>query len=294
VTGLPVTGPPATGLAAAAAAPDADELAERLLARLRLLDGVVVAFSGGVDSALVLLAASRALPAGRVRAAIADSPSLARTELALARTVAGELGAELIEIPTAELDDPGYRRNAGDRCYFCKHTVLTAVAAVAARHGIRHVATGTHADDHRAAHRPGLRAARELEVVEPLADAGLGKREVRLLARHWSLRVADKPAMPCLASRIAVGVPVTLGRLNLVEQAEATLREQLTGAGLTARDLRVRLLERGFRVELDQPAHGALTARPATAVQVLTRLEELIRTGPGQLSVYRLPAATGS
>lgn len=276
------------------AAQDPGELAERLLARLRLLDGVVVAFSGGVDSTLVLLAAIRALPADRVRAAIADSPSLARTELALARTVAGELGVELIEIPTAELDDPGYRRNSGDRCYFCKHTVLSAVSAVAARHGIRAVATGTHADDHLAAHRPGLRAARELEVVEPLAEAGLGKREVRLLARHWSLRVADKPAMPCLASRIAVGVPVTIGRLNLVEQAEAALREQLTGAGLTARDLRVRLLERGFRVELDQPAHGALIARPATAVQVLSRLEELIRTGPGQLSVYRLPATTGS
>ncbi len=268
------------------------ELADRLLARMRMLDGVVVAFSGGVDSALVLAAGARALPTGRIQAAIADSPSLARTELALARTVAGELGVELIEIPTAELEVPGYRRNAGDRCYFCKHTVLTAVSTVAARRGIHQVATGTHADDHRAAHRPGLRAARELQVIEPLADAGLGKRDVRLLARFWSLRVADKPAMPCLASRIAVGVPVTLNRLNLVEQAEATLREQLALAGLTARELRVRLLHQGFRVELDQLAHGALVSRPALVAQVLARLEELIRTGPGQLSVYHLPATS--
>ena len=275
------------------AAQDPGELAERLLARMRMLDGVVVAFSGGVDSALVLAAAVRALPADRVRAAIADSPSLARAELALAREVAAELGVELIEIRTAELDVPGYRSNAGDRCYFCKHTVLTAVSAVAARQGIPHVATGTHADDHRAAHRPGLRAARELKVVEPLAEAGLGKQEIRLLATSWSLPVADKPATPCLASRIAVGVPVTLSRLNLVERAEAALRDQLTGAGLTAGDLRVRLLDQGFRVELDQAAHGALTARPALADQVLARLEELIRTGPGQLSIYRLPALSG-
>jgi uncharacterized protein len=274
-------------------AQDPGELSERLLARMRMLDGVVVAFSGGVDSALVLAAALRALPADRVRAAIADSPSLARTELALAREVAGELGVELIEIGTDELDVPGYRSNAGDRCYFCKHTVLTAVSAVAARQGIHHVATGTHADDHRAAHRPGLRAAQELKVIEPLAEAGLGKQEIRLLARSWSLRVADKPAMPCLASRIAVGVPVSLTRLNLVERAEAALREQLTGAGLTPRDLRVRLLGQGFRVELDQAAHDALMTRPALVDQVLVRLQELIRTGPGQLSTYRAPATSG-
>ncbi|HTZ45096.1 MAG TPA: hypothetical protein VMB79_14650 [Jatrophihabitans sp.] len=273
---------------------DADALGERLLARLRRLDGVAVAFSGGVDSALVLAAAVRALPADRVRAVIADSPSLARTELAGARAVAAGLGVGLAEIRTAELDVPGYRSNAGDRCYFCKHTVLTAVSEVAARQGIRHVATGTHADDHRAAHRPGLRAARELEVVEPLAEAGLGKREVRLLAAAWSLPVADKPAAPCLASRIAVGVPVSLTRLNLVERAEATLRDQLAGAGLAARDVRVRLLARGFRIELDQAAHAALGARPALAGSLLTRLEKLIGNGPGQLAAYRLPASTGS
>ena len=267
------------------------DLEKRLLERLRLLEGVVVAFSGGVDSTVVLAAALRALPHERVRAAIADSPSLARSELAIAREVAGDLGVELTEIRTGELEVPGYRENAGDRCYFCKNTVLTAVSAEAARLGIARVATGTHADDHRAAHRPGLRAARELGVAEPLAEAGLGKREIRRLAASWSLRVADKPAAPCLASRIAVGIPVSRLRLNLVERAEAVLREQLTAVGIAACDLRVRLMVDDFQVELDAGAHAALANKPALADQVLARLQELIGSGPGRLGVYRLPAS---
>ena len=270
--------------------------ADRLLARLRSLDSVAVAFSGGVDSTLVLAAALRALPANRVLAVIADSPSLARTELIEARQIAADLGAELVEVRVAELDDPGYRENAGNRCYFCKRTVLSAVSELALQRGIAHVATGTHADDHRALHRPGLRAARELHVIEPLADAGLGKGEIRTLAAAWSLPVADKPAMPCLASRIAVGVPVSIGRLGMVERAEIAVRARLAGAGVQPRDVRVRLLGNGFRVELDPSAHAALEASPGLTAEVLTEMKDLGLTGAGRIATYRSPTlapATG-
>lgn len=263
---------------------------DRLLDRLRSLESVAVAFSGGVDSTLVLAAALRALPADRVLAVIADSPSLARSELIEARQVAADLGAQLVEVRVAELDVPGYRANAGNRCYFCKHTVLSAVTELAVRRGIAHVATGTHADDHRALHRPGLRAARELHVVEPLADAGLGKREIRMLAAAWSLPVADKPATPCLASRIAVGVPVSIGRLGLVERAEIAVRARLAGAGAQPRDLRVRLLGNGFCVELDASAHATLEASPGLTAEVLTEIKGIGLTGAGRIGIYRSPA----
>ncbi|WP_370967446.1 ExsB family transcriptional regulator [Amycolatopsis sp. cg9] len=263
---------------------------DRLLRGVRELASVVVAFSGGVDSALVLAAAVRALPGERVLAAIADSPSLARAELAAARAFAAGVGAELAEVPVAELASPGYRANAGDRCYFCKQTVLGEISALALRRGFAHVATGTHADDHRALHRPGLRAARELRVVEPLADAGLGKREVRALAAAWSLPVADKPSTPCLASRIQVGVPVSLRRLGLVERAEIAVGARLAEAGIRPRDLRVRLLGRGFRVEVDAPSCAAVEARPGLAAAVVAELAGIGLAGPGAVAAYRPPA----
>lgn len=267
-------------------------IAKRLLDRLRALRGVVVAYSGGVDSTLVLAAALRALPPDRVVAAIADSPSLARAELVAARATAAGLGAELVELPSAELDVPGYRGNAGDRCYFCKFTVLSVISEFALRRGIARVATGTHADDHRAAHRPGLRAARELQVSEPLADAGLGKVEVRALAAAWSLPVADKPATPCLASRIAVGVPVSIGRLGLVERAEIAVRATLADAGLAARDLRVRLLGRDFRIELDSAAYATVADRPGLAEHLFATLDGIGLAGAGTIATYRAEQAS--
>jgi pyridinium-3,5-biscarboxylic acid mononucleotide sulfurtransferase len=266
--------------------------AAALLDRLRRLDRLVVAFSGGVDSAVVLAAAVRALGTDAVLAAIADSPSLARAELAAARRVAGQIGAQLLVLATDEHVDPGYRANAGDRCYFCKRTVLAAVCGVAQRRGFAHVATGTHLDDRRAAHRPGLRAAAELGVCEPLAEVGATKETVRLLAAHWNLSVRDKPSTPCLASRIAVGIPVTVERLALVERAELAGRRYLVEHRVAVRDLRVRLLGRaGFRVELDQDALDgvSLPARQA----LLARVAEVGLGGQGDVARYHSGSLSG-
>lgn len=263
-----------------------------LLDRLRGLGGLVVAFSGGVDSTVVLAAAIRALGADDVLAAIADSPSLPRAELAAARSVVRQLGAELVVLRTGELADPGYRANAGDRCYFCKRTVLVAVCELAARRGLVHVATGTHLDDHRSAHRPGLRAAAQLRVHEPLAEVGATKQDVRLLAAHWGLTVRDKPSTPCLASRIAVGIPVSAERLALVERAELAARGYLAEHQVPVRDLRVRLLgQAGFRVELDALALDLL--RPQTRAGLLVRVAEAGPDGPGQVALYHSGSLSG-
>ncbi len=266
--------------------------AAALLDRLGRLDGLVVAFSGGVDSAVVLAAAIRALGADAVLAAIADSPSLARAELATAQRVAGQIGAELVVLRTDELADPGYRANAGDRCYFCKQTVLAAVCGLAQRRGFAHVATGTHLDDRRASHRPGLRAAVELGVREPLAEVGATKQVVRLLAAHWKLTVRDKPSTPCLASRIAVGVPVTVDRLGLVERAELAVSGYLAEHRVPVRDLRVRLLgESGFRVELDPAALDRVTGAQRSGL--LTRVAQAGLDGDGYLAPYHSGALSG-
>ena len=266
--------------------------AAALLDRLGRLDGLVVAFSGGVDSAVVLAAAVRALGTDAVLAAIADSPSLARAELAAGRRVAGQIGAQLLVLATDEHVDPDYRANAGDRCYFCKRTVLAAVCGVAQRRGFAHVATGTHLDDRRAAHRPGLRAAAELGVREPLAEVGATKETVRLLAAHWNLSVRDKPSTPCLASRIAVGIPVTVERLALVERAELAGRRYLAEHRVAVRDLRVRLLgDEGFRVELDQAALDAVSVQ--TRAGLLARIADAGVCGKGNLARYHSGSLSG-
>jgi uncharacterized protein len=266
--------------------------AAALLGRLERLGGVVVAFSGGVDSAVVLAAARRALGADAVLAAIADSPSLARAELASARLVAKQIGVELVVLRTEEQADPGYRANQGDRCYFCKRTVLAAVRVLARQRDVAHVATGTHLDDHRASHRPGLRAAAELGVCEPLAEVGATKEMVRLLAAHWNLTVQDKPSSPCLASRIAVGVPATVEVLALVERAELAAAEYLADHQVAVHDLRVRLLGRaGFRIELDQAALERVSL--PTKAGLLARLAEAGLGGNGELGRYHSGSLSG-
>ncbi|MGY1825183.1 ATP-dependent sacrificial sulfur transferase LarE [Blastococcus sp. SYSU DS0541] len=231
-------------------------------ALLRPLPGVLVAFSGGVDSGVLLAAAVRALGAGRVVAATAVSPSLPAAELAGAGEFAASLGVRHERPRTDELSREGYRANGGDRCAFCKTELVEVLRPLADRLGIADVVTGTNADDVVAGFRPGIRAAARRGAWTPLARAGLTKDDVRAAARRWGLPLADKPAAACLASRIAYGVPVSAAGLARVEHAEAGLRTALVAAGLPVRDLRVRDLgDDVARVEVDAALVADLAAR---------------------------------
>jgi uncharacterized protein (TIGR00268 family) len=240
-----------------------DQRLRALAAQFTSLPGVLVAFSGGVDSGVVLAAAVRALGPEQVVAATAVSPSLPAAE----RAAAAEFGASLgvrHEFPrTDELSREGYVANAGDRCAFCKSELVDVLTPLAARLGIADVVTGTNADDLRAGFRPGIRAAAERGAWAPLARAGMTKDDVRAAARRWGLPLADKPAAACLASRIAYGVPVSAEGLARVERAETGLRTAMTDAGLPVQNLRVRDLGGDTaRVEVDATLVADLIARP--------------------------------
>jgi uncharacterized protein (TIGR00268 family) len=249
-------------------------------ADLARLPGVLVAFSGGVDSGMLLAAAVRSLGADRVVAATAVSPSLPAGERAGAEAFAASLGVRH-ELPaTHELDREGYVANAGDRCAFCKTELVDVLVPLAARLGIADVVTGTNADDLRAGFRPGIRAAAERGAWTPLARAGLTKDDVRTAAARWGLPLADKPAAACLASRIAYGLPVSAERLARVEAAEEALRTALADAGLAVRNLRVRDLgpvagAETARVEVDAVRVSELAERPdlLAAVRGFDRVE---------------------
>jgi uncharacterized protein len=216
---------------------------ERLHARLAGLERVAVAFSGGVDSSALLHAAHAALGDGAV-GVIADSPSLPRKELELARATARAIGARLEVIATDEMEDERYRANAGDRCYFCKSALFRAMEPWARERGFRALAFGEIADDLLDV-RPGARAAREFGVVGPLSEAGFTKEDVRRYAREAGLEVFDKPASACLASRLPVGTLVTRERLARIERCEDAVR------ALGFRQLRVRDHGRRARLEVE-------------------------------------------
>lgn len=183
---------------------------------------MIIAYSGGVDSAYLLAEAHRTL-GDQALGVIADSPSLPRQALADALALAEQIGAPVEVVSTQEMDNPAYASNPVNRCYFCKAELFRQMEQLAESRKYRAIAYGENADDMRQV-RPGRQAATEYQVLAPLRDAGLTKAEIRELSRELGLPTADAPAQPCLSSRIPHGTPVTLEALAMVEQGEAWVR----------------------------------------------------------------------
>ena len=185
----------------------------------------LVAFSGGVDSSLALAVAARALPKGKVLAVTSNNETYLPSELDLARDFAASLGVEHLVVNTRELDDPNYASNPANRCYFCKSTLYSDLAKIAAEKGYSCVVDGANKDDE-GDYRPGRKAATELGVVSPLSLAGMSKAEVREVARYLGLPSWDKPALACLSSRFPYGQEITPEKLAQVARAEEFLRSR--------------------------------------------------------------------
>jgi pyridinium-3,5-biscarboxylic acid mononucleotide sulfurtransferase len=237
-----------------------------LEAELRRLGGLLVSYSGGVDSAYLAWVAHRAL-GDKMLAVIADSASLARTQLADAIAFAKEQGFPLEVINTSELDRPDYIRNDGQRCFQCKDELFAVMEKLRAARGFDAIAYGVNLDD-QGDFRPGQRAAKMHHVSAPLLSAGLTKQDIRDMAREAGLRVWDKPASACLSSRIEYGRPVTREALDVVERGEDAIR------ALGFRQFRVRHHGDIVRIEIDrEELERALN--PAMAAQFTTIFKQL-------------------
>lgn len=213
-----------------------------LEARLAALDGLMVAYSGGVDSAFLAATAQHVLGV-RMLAVLADSPSLARRDLEEARAFAEAQGIPLRIVFTDELEKPEYQRNQSDRCFHCKTELFDSMQALRSELGFPHLAFGMNVDDQKD-FRPGQRAAEDHGVLAPLAEVGLTKAEIRALAKAAGYTLWDRPAAPCLSSRVEYGRTVTREVLHQVEQAEESLRR------LGFRELRVRHHGELARIEI--------------------------------------------
>ena len=255
------------GMSMITAASSAEAKRHRLHELFRQHSPLVIAYSGGVDSAFLLAEARREL-GDRVLGVIADSPSLPRQALAEAVALAHAIGVPVEVVKTQELENPDYAANPPNRCYFCKAELFQTLDALARSRGYPAIAYGENADDMQH-ERPGRAAAAEFHVLAPLRDAGLTKADIRRLSRELGLPTADAPAQPCLSSRIPWGTPVTVDALAMVERAEEHLRH------LGFRVFRVRHI-----VKHDAPPAALVQIAPgelALAAHMQTEIERGVR-----------------
>jgi uncharacterized protein len=228
---------------------------QRLQQILKRYGKVIVAYSGGVDSAFLLKAAVESLGADKVLAAIGVSESLAQSEYGKACELAEQMGAAVEVVHPEEMNDPGYQKNPPNRCFYCKSQLYRLLNDLAKQRGYEAVLCGTNVDD-LGDFRPGLRAAKEYQVASPLEEAGLTKADIRVLSKRLGLETWDKPAQPCLASRVPYGMEITVERLKQIEEGEEFLR------GLGLRELRVRHHGELVRIEVPTERIIELVTQP--------------------------------